>query len=226
MHNQITSVILSIAALWLAVGCATDPKADWERSGACFEQIKAGKQEKLISDAKRMIRQDRWNADAYACLAMAYYRNGNTEFALKSLKVAEDTLPKEVIDSIHDKIWTYRPELLAEKEYKDFYALSGGDCILRNVTALEGNGSLILGYFYNPEVNKRIRHIRAKKYISGTEQCTEIDKVCPKCTIQEAEAIIKIKDYRITDIQKLISSRPIERNVRYIEKILELERNK
>ncbi len=173
-----------------------------------------------------MIRQDRWNADAHACLAIAYYLNGHPEFSIRRLKEAEETLPKEAIDAIHDRIWTYLPELLAEKEYRDFSTLSGGDCIIRNVTALEGRGYLVLGYFYNPEVKKRIRHVRGYACNPQSEHCKDLDKVCPACTIQESEAIISIKDYRVTGIQKLIDNRPIERNIKYIEKVLELERGK
>lgn len=190
----------------------------------CFAGIERGNAEQMVRDARRIIRKERWDADARACLAMAYYRMGKTDFAFRGLKEAEDTIPKESIDVMHDKIWTYLPELLAEKEYKDFHAFAGGDCILRNVTALEGNGTLILGYFYNPETGKRIRHIRAEKCDAGMKPCLEIDKVCPLCRLEEKEAIITIRDYNISSVERLKRDVPIERNMRYIKKILDLEK--
>ncbi|MEW6117918.1 MAG: hypothetical protein AB1553_13635 [Nitrospirota bacterium] len=226
MGKQRSIMFLWLTAFWLAAGCATTGSADWKHSEECFPRLTAGAYDKIIRDSKAILRNNRWNADAHACLAMAYYLKSNTEFALKSLKGAEDTIPKEAIDAIHDKIWMHLPELLAEKEYRDFHAITGGDCILRNVTALDGNGFLILGYFYNPEVQKRIRHIRGNKCDANMDTCSEIDKVCPACTLEESEAVITIRDYKISEVQKLIDNRPIERNIRYIEKILELELNR
>ncbi|MEW5746362.1 MAG: hypothetical protein AB1805_13100 [Nitrospirota bacterium] len=225
MRSGAVTIITGTVLLMLS-GCATVRPVDWTTADECFEQIQGGLQDKVRTDARVRLREDRWNADAYACLAMAQYAAGNPEFALKSLREAEETIPEEAIDGIHDKLWIHQPELLAEKEYKAFSALAGGDCILRNVTALEGDGSLVLGYFFNPETNKRIRHIRAMQCGSSAEHCAEIDKVCPACTIEEKEAIITIRGYRITSVERLMSDRPIERNLRYIEKILELERAK
>lgn len=212
--------------LFVLVACAPRAAVEWKSAEECSLQIARGLHGKALDDARARIRQERWNADAYACRAMAYYARGNTEFALKGLKEAEDTLPRETIDGIHDRLWIHQPELLAEKEHRTFSALAGGDCLLRNVAALEGNGALVLGYFFNPEVKERIRHIRALKCGSETERCAEVDTVCPACVLEEKEAVITIKEYRVVAVEQLISDRPIERNLRYIEKILELEQKK
>ncbi|GER93693.1 hypothetical protein A45J_1449 [hot springs metagenome] len=115
--------------------------AEWKDSFECFNLIKSGKHDTIINDAKNILKEDSWNADANACLVMAYYLSDRKFFAIKRINEIEESFPKEVIDKIHDKIWNNVPELLAEKEYKNNYTISGGACILRNVTSLgRGHG--------------------------------------------------------------------------------------
>ena len=218
------AVFLLFLSLVCFMGCATTPRADWERAEECFAQIREGRQGKVIGEAKSLLRHDGWNADARACLAMAYYRDGKTGLAVKGLREAEDTLPAERVQAIHDHIWNSMPELLAEKEYRDSSTLSGGDCILRNVTALGGNGFLLIGEFYHPEKKSTIRHVRGYRCRKGMEECTVVDRVCPGCIEREAEARIEITATRIVNIVRLKENIPLSRNVIYIEKILELER--
>jgi|GEM_PF-6998087 len=191
--------------------------------GQCYELIRLGRAESVISDSKSIIRQDRWNADAHACLAIAYYLSGRVYMAIKKLREAEDSIPKEIVDKIHDRIWTYAPELLAEKEYRDNYTLSGGACILRNVTSLEGTGYLMIGNYFNPYNSSTARHLRAYKCNPEMQGCKEIDHVCPDCKLKEEEAKVIIKDYRIVEIKKF-KDVELSRNIRYISKLLELDR--
>lgn len=194
----------------------------WKSSTECFDLIKSNKYDSVISDAKTILKKDSWNADANACLVMAYYLSNRKFFAMKKMREIEDSLPKEVIDDIHNKIWKDVPELLAEKEYKDNYTISGGACILRNVTSLDGTGYLIIGDYFNPSDSSTGRHLRAYKCNSEMQACKEIDHVCPACKPREEEAKVIIKDYRIVEINKL-KNIELSRNIRYIEKILELE---
>lgn len=207
----------------IASGCASASKPAWRNANECFAAIKDGSQERVISEAKSVIIDDRWNADASACLVMAYYLSGRKETAIRKLGETADAIPKEQVDKIHDILWDYTPEFLAEKEYRDNYTLEGGDCLLRNVTALKGTGFLIIGRFYDPRVSKVVRHITAYKCPPAGD-CVDIDLTCRGCALEEGEAVIRVDDYAIAEIQRLIENRPIERNVRYIEKILEMEK--
>ncbi len=196
--------------------------AEWKDSKECFDFIKSGKHDVVISDSKSILKKDSWDADANACLVMAYYISGRKFFAMKKINEIEESLPKEVIDKIHDKIWNDVPELLAEKEYKNNYTISGGACILRNLTSLGGTGYLVIGNYFNPFDSSISRHLRAYKCNSEIQGCKEIDHVCPDCKLIEEEAKVIIKDYRIVEINKF-KSVELSRNIRYISKILELE---
>ncbi|MEW6740949.1 MAG: hypothetical protein AB1325_13740 [Nitrospirota bacterium] len=196
--------------------------AEWKDSKECFNLIKSGKHDTVISDAKSILKEDSWNADANACLVMAYYLSDRKFFAMKKIKEIEESLPKEVIDEIHDKIWNDVPELLAEKEYRNNYTISGGACILRNVASLDGTGYIMIGSYFNPFDSSISRHLRAYKCNSEMQGCKEIDHVCPDCKLREEEAKVIIKDYRIVEIKKL-KNVELSRNIKYISKILELE---
>ncbi len=200
----------------------TSYTAEWKDSTECFELIKSDKYDVIIRDAKTILKKDSWDVDANACLIMAYYLSNRKFFAMKKINEIEESLPKEVIDEIHDKIWSDAPELLAEKEYKDNYTISGGACILRNVTSLNGTGYLIIGNYFNPFDSSVGRHLRAYKCSSEMQGCKEIDHVCPDCKLREEEAKVIIKDYRIVEIKKF-KNVELSRNIRYISKILELE---
>lgn len=217
------------AIIWLILfSCfflVQNSHAEWKDSTGCFNLIKSGKQDTVISDAKTILKEDSWNADANACLVMAYYLSGRKFFAMKKINEIEDSLPEEVIDKIHDKIWNDVPELLAEKEYRNNYTISGGACILRNVTSLDGTGYLMIGNYFNPFNLSISRHLRAYKCNSEMQGCKEIDHVCPDCKLKEEEAKMIIKDYRIVEIKKF-KNVELSRNIRYIEKILELESKK
>lgn len=216
----ILSILLAFFSLALLV---QNVKAiEWKDSTECFNLIKSGKYDAVISGAKMILKEDSWNADANACLAMAYYLSDRKFFAMKKIKEIEESLPKEVIDKIHDKIWNDLPELLAEKEYRSNYTISGGACILRNVTSLDGTGYLMIGSYFNPFDSSISRHLRAYKCNSEMQGCKEIDHVCPDCKLKEEEAKVTIKDYRIVEIKKL-KKVELSRNIRYISKILELE---
>ncbi|MFZ6007684.1 MAG: hypothetical protein ACOYU2_08530 [Nitrospirota bacterium] len=196
--------------------------AEWKNSKECFNLIKSGKHDTVISDAKSILKEDSWNADANACLVMAYYLSDRKFFAMKKIKEIEEYLPKEVIDKIHDRIWNDVPELLAEKEYKNNYTISGGACILRNVTSVDGTGYIMIGNYFNPFDSSISRHLRAYKCNSEMQGCKEIDHVCPDCKLKEEEAKVIIRDYRIVEIKKFRNVE-LSRNIRYISKILELE---
>ncbi len=198
-------------------------RAEWKDSKECFNLIKSGRHDTVISDSKSILKEDSWNANANACLVMAYYLSDRKFFAMKKIREIEESLPKEVIDEIHDRIWNDVPELLAEKEYRNNYTISGGACILRNVTSLDGMGYLIIGSYFNPFDSSISRHLRAYKCNSEMQGCKEIDHVCPDCKLKEEEAKVIIKDYRIVKIKKL-KDVELSRNIRYISKILELER--
>jgi hypothetical protein len=218
-----TIALLSILCSCLIAGCATSTKADWRTPKECFARIKLGQYEKIINDSKSILSDDRWNADAHACLVMAYYQGDKKQLAIKRLREAADTIPKEHVDRVHDILWDYTPEFLAEREYIENYPINGGDCLLRNVKALKGNGFLIIGRFYDPKESKTVRHITGYRCSNAIDRCSDIDLTCPECELREPEAIIVINDYRISDIQHLLTDRPIIRNVRYINKVLEIE---
>jgi hypothetical protein len=114
----------------------------------------------VIEESRLILKKDRWDPIAYSCLSMAYsyYLKGNKYYAFKKLKDAEESIPSEMIEKIHDVIWTHLPELLAEKEFKDNYTLKGGACILRNLLSIDGTGIVIIGKYYNPDTNKIDRH--------------------------------------------------------------------
>jgi hypothetical protein len=199
--------------------------AEWKDSKECFYLIKSGRHDTVIRDSKSILKEDSWNADANACLVMAYYLSDRKFFAMKKIREIEESLPKEVIDEIHDKIWNDVPELLAEKEYRNNYTISGGACILRNVTSLDGTGYIMIGNYFNPFNSSISRHLRAYKCNSEMQGCKEIDHVCPDCKLKEEEAKVIVKDYRIVEIKKF-KDVELSRNIRYISKILELERNR
>lgn len=220
--QKVLTTAITLVFLFPAGGAfAAKPK--WESASECFALIRLGMSETVIEDAKAVIRGDRWNADANACLVMAYYLSGRKDAAMIKLAEAADSIPKEDVDKIHEILWEYTPEFLAEKEYRDNYTLGGGDCLLRNVTALKGTGFLIIGRFYDPRVSKVVRHITAYKCPAAGD-CVDIDLTCQGCALEEGEAVIRVDAYAIAEIQRLIENRPIERNVRYIEKILEMEK--
>lgn len=171
----------------------------------------------VINEALQSLKVNSWNAQAHACIAMAYYKISNPEMALKRLKNAEEQLPYEVLKEIHDTIWHYMPELVALKEFKDGYTLVGGDCLIKNVTALNGSGKLVIGKFYNPNDNLTVRHIRAYK------QGKEIDFVCPECKLISKELDITVKDYLITELAPLTAVASLRRNLTYIKTILRLQ---
>lgn len=223
MPMNIINVPLYLLVLCLTAGCAATTKADWGKAGECFAMISIGKQGKVISDAKSILIDDRWNADAHACLVMAYYLSDKKQLAIKRLREAADTIPKEHVDGIHDILWDYTPEFLAEREYMENYPLNGGDCLLRNVKALQGNGFLIIGRFYDPKESKMVRHVMGYRCSKAIDRCADIDLTCPECELRDPEAVIVINDYRISEIQHIQIDRPIIRNVRYIEKVLEIE---
>lgn len=196
--------------------------AEGNNAEECFSLIKSGRYDAVIADAKVMLKKDSWNADANACLVMAYYLSERNFLAMKKLQETEESLPKESIDAIHDKIWNHVPEILAEREYRNNYTISGGACILRNVTSLDGTGYIMIGNYFNPFNSSISRHLRAYKCNSEMQGCKEIDHVCPDCAMKEEEAKVIIKDYRIVEIKKF-ENVELSRNIRYISKILELE---
>jgi hypothetical protein len=66
-----------------------------------------------------------------------------------------------------------------------------------------------------------LRSLKCKK--ENLHKCIEIDYTCPKCKLKEKEAEILIKDFKITLIKRENEKIDISRNIRYIEKILELQ---
>ena len=214
---------ITFLAAFFASGCATTTRPEWSRADGCFALIKNGHAERVISDAKSIIRDDRWNADAQACLVMAYYSGNRGDLAIKRLNEAVDTIPKEQVKKIHDILWEFVPEFLAEREYNNNYTINGGDCLLRNVKALKGNGLLIIGKFYDNRESKAVRHVMGYQCSPDIQKCKDIDLTCPDCTLMEPEAVIVINGFRVTDIQNLISGRPVTRNIKYIKRILEIE---
>lgn len=223
MLENITAKILSVLILCLWAGCATTTKTDWRSAEECFALMELGRQETIITDSKSILSDDRWNADAHACLIMAYYLSGRNQFAIKRLREAADTIPKEHVDRIHDILWDYTPEFLAEREFAENYPLNGGDCLLRNIKALHGSGFIIIGRFYDPKESKSVRHIRVYRCSFKTDTCEDVDSTCPECDLKEPEAVIVVNNYRVTEIQHILDDRPIIRNVRYIKKLLEIE---
>ncbi|MCI0468670.1 MAG: ClpXP protease specificity-enhancing factor SspB [Nitrospirae bacterium] len=191
----------------------------------CDYLIRAGQTESVIMDSKVILRQDSWNADAASCLVMAYYADNNKYMAFKQWKEAEDGLPKELLDKIHDNVWNYLPELLAEKEHRDNYTTTGGDCILRNITALKGDGYVVIGSFSNPFNSNQNRHLAGYKcsIIESPDNCAAIDLVCPECKLIEPEIEVAISGYSISGIRRLKDAINLSRNLQYIKKILELE---
>ncbi len=214
---------LTFLVAFFVSGCVTTTRPEWSRAEGCFALIKNGSEERVISDAKSIIKDDRWNADAQACLVMAYYSSNRRHLATKKLNEAVDTIPKEQVEKIHDILWEFVPEFLAEREYSNNYTINGGDCLLRNVKALKGNGLIIIGRFYDPKESRAVRHVMGYRCRPNIQKCEDIDLTCPDCTLLEPEAVIVINDFRVADIQHLMSERPISRNIKYIKRILEIE---
>jgi hypothetical protein len=183
--------------------------------------IRRGEYGEVVSLAGSSLSSDRWDVEAQACLAVASYLKGRREWTMKKLREADESLPREVLDKIHDRIWELLPELLAEKEYRDSYAMKGGACILRNLLELRGTGELLIGEFFNPLTATTSRHLRG---ISPENR--ELDLVCEDCELRKAEARIIIRDYEVKDVRILAEGVELSRNVRYIKKILELEKKK
>lgn len=181
----------------------------------CVSHLTTPKQ--VITEALQILKADTWHAQAHACIAMAYYKMSNPEMALKRLKIAEEQLPHEVLKEIHDTIWHHMPELVALKEFKDGYAFVGGDCLLKNVTALNGSGKLVIGKFYNPTENLTVRHIRAFK------QGKEIDFVCPECKLISKELELTVNNYQISELTPPTAVASLRRNITYINTILRLQ---
>lgn len=190
----------------------------------CFALISRGGQDEVITRANVDLRVDRWQPEAQACYAMAYYSLGDTERAVKKLREAEETLPKAVMDEINNIVWNSIPELLAEKEYRDNYTVTGGDCMLRNLKAIEGRGFLVIGDYFNPYNSSVARHLRGRKCGADMRDCMDVDLVCPDCALREEGAVIEIRNYHITDVRVIAKGREFGRNIRYIEKVLELQR--
>lgn len=213
-----TAVILTSGIV-----CAAGSGPDWKNAEECLALIERGKYEKVIADSKFLLNEDRWNADANACLVMAYYLGNRKQYALMKLAEISDALPYESVQRIHDILWKYLPEFLAEKEYTSNFTLNGGDCLLRNVKALKGNGFLIIGRFFDPQESRVVRHVTGYRCSSGMESCEDVDMTCRGCSLEEPEAVIAINDYRVSEIQLLMADRPVARNVRYIQKVLEIE---
>lgn len=190
----------------------------------CTEYIDSKAYNKAIEYSKAYLKKDKWNAEAYSCLSIAYYLKGNKEYALKKLKEAEETIPLESVEKIHDLLWEYSPELLAEKEYIDSYTLKGGACIIRNLASINGSGLLEIGFFYNPDKFITDRHLRAYKCKTDNKDCMIIDHICPKCELKEREILLTIEHFEIKDIKKMNKNLDLSRNIRYIKKILELQK--
>lgn len=176
-----------------------------------------------ITASKKAIRKDRWNAEAYACLALSYELIGDTYLALKILRDAEDQLPQHVLKVIHDYLWELNPELLATKEFKDRFTMSGGDCIIKNVSMIDGFGYLIIGQFYNPDLKLTTRHLSALKCSERLDNCHERNLICPKCKIVTPEVLLEVRQYRITATY-YISEVVLDKNLRYVNRVLELQR--
>ncbi len=204
--------------------CHSPCRGDASPAGDCSGLLGMGQYSEAASLAKSAIRRERWDAGAHACLAMASYLGGKGEQAMRALREAEDSLPKEVLDSIHDRIWELLPELLAEKEHRDSSAMRGGSCLLRNVAALKGEGQLLIGQFYNPVLSVTNRHVRGYRCSGGGEDCPEVDLVCAGCELRRPEARIFISGYEVKEVRPLAGGVDLSRNVRYIKKILELEK--
>ncbi|NTU42402.1 MAG: hypothetical protein HGA78_05000 [Nitrospirales bacterium] len=194
--------------------------------GDCAAMLGEGRYNEAISASRSALRNERWDTDAQACLVIASYLKGRKEWAVRTLKEADDSLPKEVLDGLHDRIWGQLPELLAEKEYKDNFTMKGGSCLLRNVTALKGSGELLIGEFFNPLTSTTNRHARGFRCDGRGENCMETDLVCSDCLPRKEEARIVIRDYEVKDVRILAEGVELSRNVRYIKKILELEKEK
>lgn len=192
----------------------------------CIKHINSREFNSAVDDAKTYLKKDKWNAEAHSCLSIAYYLKGNKQYALKKLKEAEETIPLESVEKIHDLLWEYLPELLAEKEFVDNYTLKGGACILRNLTSIDGSGILEIGVFYNPDKDTTDRHLRAYKCGIDEKDCIMIDHICPKCVLKEKEVLLTIKDFEIKDIKKMDKGLDLLRNIRYIKKILELQKGR
>lgn len=179
--------------------------------------------EAALSKAKRAIRKDRWDADAQTCIVLAYDRLGHPYRAIMKLREIEEQLPQHVIDRIHDLLWQNNPELLARKESLDRFTMSGGDCIIKNTSMIDGYGYLLIGGFYNPLKGQTMRHIASYKCDRSMDYCRERSLICPECILKTPEAVIKVRAYRIEEVYH-IGSESIERNLRYIKAVLELER--
>jgi hypothetical protein len=176
-----------------------------------------------LSQSKEALGKDRWDARAQACLSLIYYRLGDRFRVMKVLRDAEEQLPQWVIDQIHQHLWIEAPELLAYKEFSDQYTLSGGDCMIKNTSMIDGNGYLIIGDFLNPHTKKVTRHLAAYKCNWQLSNCRESNLICPECTIERPEAVVKVQDYKVIEVYQ-IEPELIERNLRYIKTVLELQR--
>lgn len=191
----------------------------------CIRLIESKKYDSAIEESKMILRIDKWNPDAYSCLSMAYYLKGNRYYAFKKLKEAEEEIPTEMVERIHDIVWNYLPELVADKEFRDNYTMKGGACILRNLSSIDGNGTVLIGKYYNPDTGKTERHLRSYRCQDGDlDKCAGIDHVCPRCELKEQEAILIIKEFKIVETKKVDMKIDISRNIRYIRRILELQK--
>lgn len=214
----IAAIILSFAGV-----CAGNTTTGWKNAGECLALIENGKYDRVADNSKSLLSSDRWDADANACLVMAYYLGNRRQYAFKKLTEIADALPEEYVRKIYGILWDYVPELLAEKEYGDNYTINGGDCLLRNVAALKGSGFLIIGRFFDPVESRVVRHVMGYRCSSRSGSCEDIDLTCHGCRLEEPEAVIVIDNYRVSEIQQIMDNRPVARNVRYIQKILDIE---
>ncbi len=178
--------------------------------------------QETIIEAKETLRKDPWNADAHACLALAYDRSGHGYRAIKKMRDAEEQLPQHILGAIHDLLWDVSPELLARKEFTDRYTMTGGDCIIKNTSMIDGFGYLILGRYYNPDTQTAMRHLGAIKCDRAMDKCRDRNLACPNCTIVTPEVVLKVRAYRVEEIYP-IKNAPTERNLRYINTLLRLQ---
>ncbi|HIJ59429.1 MAG TPA: hypothetical protein HPP56_02265 [Nitrospirae bacterium] len=176
-----------------------------------------------ISNSKKAIKVNRNDMKAHACLVIAYEISGNSYMAFKVLRDIEDKMSKECIDELHNYLWDISPELLAKKEFTDRYTLSGGDCMIKNTSMIDGYGYLLIGDFLNPSNNTISRHLASFKCNKDFSKCKSSNLVCPECVIVKPELVIKVIDYKIVDLFTINHS-PMEKNLRYIKKILQMQR--
>ncbi|MCX8070493.1 MAG: hypothetical protein N2738_08320 [Thermodesulfovibrionales bacterium] len=176
-----------------------------------------------MNKAKETIRKDKNNTQAYACLVVAYDLLGNDYLAIKTLRDIEENFAQELIDEVHDHLWNISPEILAKKEFKDRRTLSYGNCIIKNTSMIDGYGYLLIGEFITPSDKLIKRHLTSYKCNKDFSSCKHSDIVCPNCEIINPQLVIKVNGYKIEELVTITPSL-IDKNLRYIKQILELQR--